>query len=227
LTTDEIEMLEAERAPNAGAEAVVFNLEVTGVATIGPETWGFSGDTQFSLATAEWLSLLRSLGYGTPPSIRDLVGRSLTAAPSWTWAEEKMKEARRHLALGEDREALRTAYLLLDAISANPYKAQWDEVLGDPNVAREKADVLRALLQAQAQVLSKLGRHPSWDMSDGRDRLMLPLDHWEAELSIALTQLVLAAADRWRTIREAHERERAAAGGPAVGPQDAKLGSSG
>jgi hypothetical protein len=211
LTMDEIETIEAERVPNAAAEVVQFNLDVAGVATIGSETWGFRGEIQFSLATADWLSLLRSLGYATPPSLQGLAGRSLTVAPSWGWAHEKISEARRHLALGEDREALRSAYLVLDAISANPYKAQWDEVLGDPDLPDEKADVIRRLLQAQAQVLSKLGRHPSWGISDGRDRTMLPLDHWEAELAIALTQLLLAAAERWRTVREAHAHERPAA----------------
>ena len=37
---------------------------------------------------------------------------------------------------------------------------------------------------------------------------MLPLDHWEAELAIAIGQLLLAAAERWRSIKGAHERKR-------------------
>lgn len=210
LTPDEVETIERDRGPNAMAEVLSFNLELNGIATVGAETWGFGGDVQFSLATADWLALLRLLGYMTPPSLRDLAGASMTLAPSWAWAEGKIRDARRHLALGEDREALRTTYILFDAISTNPYKSRWEEVLGDPDIPAEKADVIRSLLHAQAQVLNKLGRHPSSDLSDGRDRQMLPLDHWEAELTIALAQLLLAAVERWRSIKEAHDREQPA-----------------
>lgn len=208
LTPDEIELIEAERAPNVASERVMFNLDVRGIATVDESTYGFGGETQFSLATADWLALLRLLGYGVAPSLRGLAGEAMTLAPSWEVAEQKLRGARRYLALGEDRQALSTSYLLLDQIAANPYKSSWGNVLGDPDLPPEKADVLRALLQAQAQILSKLGRHPSWDHGDGHDRQMLPLDHWEAELAIALTQLVLAAAERWRSIKDAHERER-------------------
>ena len=208
LTPDEIEMIEAERSPNATAQAVVFYLDVAGVAMVGSETIGFRGDTQFSLATSDWVSLLRSLGYGMPPSPQGLAGQSLTLAPSWAWAEDKIKVARRHLALGEDRQALATAYSLFDAISTNPYKSVWAEVLDNSDVPEEKADVIRALLKANAQALSMLGRHPSFDLTDGRDRQMLPLDHWEAELLIALAQMLLTAVERWRSIREAHSGER-------------------
>jgi hypothetical protein len=208
LTPDEVETIEGDRVPNAGAETLPFNLEVNGIAAVGSETWGFGGDVQFSLPTADWLGLLRSLGYTTPASLQDLAGQSLTLAPSWAWAHDKIQDARRHLALGEDREALRTAYVLFDAISPNPYKAKWDEVLADPDLPAEKAAVIRALLHANANVLSKLGRHPSFDLTDGRDRQMLPLDHWEAELAIALSQLLLASVERWRSIREVHDGER-------------------
>lgn len=134
----------------------------------------------------------------------------MTLAPSWAWADERIQVARRHLALGEDRQALSTAYALFDAISTNPYKSAWTEALADPDISKEKADVIRALLQANAQALSKFGRHPSFGITDGRDRQMLPLDHWEAELLIALAQMLLAAAERWRSIRELHDRERSA-----------------
>jgi hypothetical protein len=208
LTADEIEAIERERAPNAAAESVSFNLEVHGVAVIGAETWGFNGDTQFSLATSDWLGLLRSLGYSTPPSVQDLAGQSLTLAPSWTWAQDKIQAARRHLSLGEDREALRTAYVVFDAVARNPYKSNWDEILADSVLPPEKVAAIRALLTSHAAILNKLGRHPSDDLTDGRDRQMLPLDHWEAELAVALSQLLLAAVERWRTIREAHGGEQ-------------------
>lgn len=208
VAPDEIEAIERDRAPNAGAETLSFNLELNGVASIDAETWGFGGETQFSLATSDWLGLLRSLGYGTPVSLQNLAGQSLIAAPSWAWAQEKIQAARRHLALGEDREALRTAYVLFDAVARNPYRAKWDEILADSDMPTEKAEIIRAFLNAHATTLNKLGRHPSDDLTDGRDRRMLPLDHWEAELAVGISQLLLAAVERWRTIREVHEHDR-------------------
>lgn len=56
---DEIELIEAVRAPNPAAECVLFNLEAQGIATVDQSKHGFSGDTQFSIATADWLGLLR------------------------------------------------------------------------------------------------------------------------------------------------------------------------
>ena len=207
LAPDEVELIEVERAPSAGAERVAFNLDVRGVAVVDQGTYGFAGDTQFSVATADWLALLRLLDYGVAPSLRGLAGDSMILEASWGVAQQKLREARRHLALGEDREALRTAYLLFDAMAANPFRSTWEAVLGDPALPPEKADVLRALLQAEASVLNKLARHPAWELTDGADRQMLPLDHWEAELSVALAQLLLAAALRWRSTKGAHELE--------------------
>jgi hypothetical protein len=199
LTADEIELIESERS--AGAEVMVLNLVVAGVATVGAETWGFEGESQLAIGISDWVTLLRSLGYLTPPTLQDAAGRSLTLAPAWGWAEDKIKEARRHLMLGEDREALSIAYRAFDAMSPNPYKSAWDELLKDAGVPTEKAAVIRSLLQAQAQLLNKLGRHPSFDGSAGSDRTMLPLDHWEAELAIGLAQMLLAGAQRWRELR--------------------------
>lgn len=209
LAPDEIELIEAERAPNSAADRVLFNLDAQGIATVGQSTYGFSGDTQFSIATADWLGLLRALGYGVPPSLRRLAGDAMTLAPSWDVAEQKLREARRHLALGEDREALRTAYLLFDAVARNPYRqGAWDAPLVDPELSGEKAAVITDLLRSHATMLNKLGRHPSDQSTDGGDRQLLPLDHWEAELAIAIGQLLLAAGERWRSIKGAHHRER-------------------
>ncbi|MHB8960365.1 MAG: hypothetical protein ACYDAN_12125 [Candidatus Limnocylindrales bacterium] len=210
LTQSDIEAIEQERAPNAGSETLSFNLEVGGVAVVGSETVGLAGEVQLSLATSDWLGLLGALGYITPPAIERLNGQAMTLAPPWAKAEGKLLAARRHLALGEDREALASAYRVFDAIATNPYKAKWGEALDDPDMPGEKADVIRELLRAHAQALSKLGRHPSYTLVEGSDRQMLPLDHWEAELLVALSQMLLAAAERWRSICAAHELERPA-----------------
>jgi hypothetical protein len=211
LQPEEVEQIEMDRAPSANAEAVPFNLEVRAVAALGPDVIGIRGETQFHIATSDWLALLRAMGYAVPPSLRGLAGESMTSAPSWSWAEQRLREARRHLALGEDREALRTAYVVFDAISANPYKSDWFEIR-EPDLPADKGETIAALLQAHAQILNKLGRHPSWDVADGGDRQMLPMDHWEAELVVALSQLLLSAAHRWRSIKSTRELEEV--GGP-------------
>ena len=39
LTLDEVEMIERDRGPNAAAETLSFNLEVTGIATVEQRPW--------------------------------------------------------------------------------------------------------------------------------------------------------------------------------------------
>lgn len=208
LAADEIELVETERAAAAKAQSLTFNLDLSGIAVLADRTVGFEGTSQFSLSSADWLALLGALGYGTPPSLAGLVETAMTDGVSWRVAEDKLRPARRQLGMGEDREALRSAYLLLDAISPNPYKSDWQEALEDPDMPPGKAAAIRGLLRAESHLLSALGRHPSWERSESGDREMLPLDHWEAELAVAVAQLLLAAAERWRTIKAAHELER-------------------
>jgi hypothetical protein len=207
LAPDEIETIEADRSANADVDVVMFNLDIAGVAVVGQETCGFEGDTQVSMTRDSWLSLIQSLGYVTPPAIQHLAGASMTSSAAWSQAEGKLRDVRRYLARGEDREALRAAYVSLDAISTNPYKSRWNEALDDSEVPSEKQDVFRALLQAHSQLLNRLGRHPSSKVNDDGDRVMLPLDHWEAELAVALTQLLLAGVERWRMIKRDHDND--------------------
>lgn len=215
LAQDEIELIEAERAPNSGADRVVFNFDAQGIAVVDGNIYGFGGDTQFSIATADWLGLIRALGYAVAPSLRALAGEAMILGASWGIAEQKLRDARRLLALGEDREALRTAYLRFDSIARNPYRPQaWAAALADPELAGEKATIVSELMSSYSTMLNRLGRHPSDQLTENGDRQMLPLDHWEAELLIAIGQLLLAAAERLRSFGSAHERVR------PVGPTD-------
>jgi hypothetical protein len=115
LTFDDIEVIERQRAQIGLAAHVVFRVEVAGVGTNGTAPVGFHGDTQVVIAAPEWVDLIHALGYATPASLHDLVGQSMTGSVVWTAARDKLAKARRQLALGEDHEALQSAYAIFDA----------------------------------------------------------------------------------------------------------------
>jgi hypothetical protein len=203
LTLDEIEQIERDRVPNVGSEVTTFRLTARAMASGANETLVVEGETSVQLASSDWISLIHALGYGAPPSLQALAGDALTADSSWNSAQNHLAKARKYLALGEDHEAMTLAYRAVEAITRNPYRtASWSGVIDAADMPPEKVEVIRGLLSAQANVLSKLGRHPGGDVVAGAERTMLPVDHWEAELAVASTQLLLAASIRWRTIHE-------------------------
>ncbi len=204
LADEDIEAIERDRGAPGGATEVVFNLDVEGIAMLQDQPWGFFGSTQFRMATQTWLELIAILGYNTPPSVAALAAAALTGDASWARAEERLRDAWQHLQRGEDRQALTSAYLKFDQIVRNPYRAAWGDALFAEDEPHEKADVVGALLKAHASILNKLGRHPS-DEASPKERGMLPLDHWETELALALSQLLLTAAERWGAIKAANE----------------------
>jgi hypothetical protein len=208
LTLDEVEQIERDRVPNVGSEVTSFQLTARAIAASATETLVVEGGTSIQLASSDWVSLIHGLGYGAPPSLRALAGEALTADSTWAAAQNQLAKARRYLALGEDHEALTLAYRAVEAITKNPYRAAaWSGVVEEADMPPEKVEVIRGLLSAHANVLSRLGRHPGGEVVEGKERTMLPVDHWEAELGVATTQLLLSASMRWRTIRERRRAE--------------------
>lgn len=199
LSAGDAEQVERGRTPTA--QEVLIGLEVRGIAVADGRTRGFAAETQLGIVASDWVDLLARWGDGTPASLTDLAGRSLTDAPSWAAARHRVAVARRHLSLGEDAQALSSIYRLFDEVARNPYKHAWDH-LARPDLPLEKQEAMAGLLRATASALNKLGRHPGDEITaDGR-RAMLPLDHWEAELLVAVGQVLLVGVDRWRALAE-------------------------
>lgn len=206
LPPEEIERIEHVR--QATGARPTFRLVLSGYAQITYATWAIGSELPFSLSTDEWLGLIRSLGYESPPSVTGLVGATLASDPSWQDAEEAMRRARALLNRGEDHEAVASAYRAFDQVLANPYKAAWTKRLISATVPPDKAKHLEVLLQKHTNVLSNLGRHPGGETDEDGNREMLPLDHWEAELLVATSQLLLAAVYRWRSKQAASDPEQ-------------------
>ncbi len=198
VTDDDIEEIEHERALRDMSGPVLFGVHVAGIAVDAGSTFGFSGDGQFTISPADWLSLREGLGYATPASVEQLISGSLTGTPIWKKVVDELAPARRLLELGEDRAALQVCYNLFDAIARNPYRATaWQSVLATTTLPAESGNVIAELLASHTQAINKLARHPS-DQADGANgRDMLPMDHWEAELLSILSHLLLAGARRW------------------------------
>jgi hypothetical protein len=210
LTPEDLELIERDRASTPGAP-LALRLHLSGVVEIDHETWGFAGDTSLSISAGDWTGLLGALGYGIPPSLSEL-GGGATGHVSWAEAERRLARARAFLRTGEGAEALEAAYHAMESIVRDPYKTNvWDDVLTD--LPPEKAAAIRQFLCANGQYLSRLGRHPV-DGTPGQPRQLLPLDHWEAELAVAVTQILLTYALRIRGRQKAPGA--AATDGPTV-----------
>jgi hypothetical protein len=201
LTANDIEVIEQQRARIGSAAPILFGVALEGVGVVAGSPIGFHGDTQMSIAASEWVDLIRQLGYSMPPPIDELVSQSMTASDVWKHSRERLAKAWRQLALGDDHAALQSAYRLFDDVVRNPYRADWTTILGATDVPAEKLKAISALLNAHTTLLNKLARHPADETNAQGERVMLPLDHWEAELLVGLSQLFVAAVERWLAMK--------------------------
>jgi hypothetical protein len=80
-----------------------------------------------------------------------------------------------------------------------PYDAQsWKSRL--TSVQDEKADGLPALLSGFATYCNKIGHHRErQNRNDAEDFPVMPLDHREADLAVAVAQYLLTCASRLRS----------------------------
>jgi hypothetical protein len=196
LHPEDIESIETTRDPDA--QEVNFEVRAAGVAQVANAVWTVSGSGNFAVPVSEWLSLLRQLGYGLPPSAMSLAGVASTMHPTWKKAELGLDEARKHLARGEDYQALTSCLDCFSAIVGKPYtKDGWLGVL--PDDPTQKKDSLAGLLSAHCTYLNRVGYHRDYGRPTGAEQLeRMPIDHWEAELAVATSQFLLTLAMRMR-----------------------------
>ena len=147
---------------------------------------------------SHWERLVQALGYSVPPSQASLVGPATRDHPSWTDATGRLANARSHLRHGEDYDALRESLGAVEALVTAPYSAgSWRPLLA--SLPAQKADGLAELFSGFATFCNKIGHHRERSERDGAGDLpAMPLDHWEADIAVALAQYVLTYASRLR-----------------------------
>jgi hypothetical protein len=195
---EEAEHLERDRATNAAA-VLPLRLRVAGLLRLGEAVIGTAGEGSIDLTAVEWAETLRRLGYATSPSVSALVGQAAGRHGSWAEAERRLSRARQALHAGGEREALAAAFEQFERLVNRPYLAgAWDPVFSRTPALKRKE--LAKLLAAHTSLISRVGRHldPEPDPDTG-ERNEFTLDYWEAELLVALSQLLLTLALRTRS----------------------------
>lgn len=194
----DLDAIEVDRADAPGAP-VSFRLLAEGSVALDTSVWGIGGETQLTLPASEWHGLLERLEYRTPTHLIRLAGEAVVAHPSWADAEGRLDLARRHLRVGNDEEALAAAFREFERLSESiaPYRPNaWENLA--PGAVEAKRRDLREMVAAHAMYLNRLGRHLDPQTGLPGERASIGVDHWEAELLLATSQLLLAAVIRYR-----------------------------
>jgi hypothetical protein len=173
-----------------------FKVNVEGIVQVPEGTFTVTGEGNVEVPVSEWTEYLTSLGYGVPPSLTALLAAGGVSHPSWSEAETRLKPARDRLRAGEDYLALTSCLGEFEKLESKPYLAEsWTPlVAGDPS---QKQEGVAGLLAAHCTYLNKIGHHKDRKDRDAMGDLKeMPLNHWEAELALAVSQVLLAYAIR-------------------------------
>lgn len=192
LLPEDMEKIESRR----DSQAANFRVRVTGLLQLPNVLFPVEGEGYFQVPVSEWLMLLTRLGYATPPSVASLVGAAVLESAAWRRAEQNLSSARRHLAAGEDRQAMTNCLDQFSALVTAPYNApSWLAVLSDD--PPQKKESFAAMLAGFCTYLNRVGYHRERSSATPGNQLVpMPLDHWEAESAVATAQIMLTMAIR-------------------------------
>ncbi len=200
LTPEDIEAIETDRADPPSPPS--FFLSVRGILELDGSCHMVEGEGQLLVALSDWQQHLTGLGYGIPPSIAGLAESASSKHPSWTDADKRLATAREALRLGDGHGALAKCLGAFEALVTAPYNDNsWLSWLHDgfaiAALPEQKANSIARLLSAHCSLLNRVGHHRDREEQDlAGDLLRMPLSHWEAELIVGSSQMLLAYALR-------------------------------
>ena len=201
---EDIEIVDQARS-NQPSAPLYLHVDISGIAKLISESGQFldlvairSAGQQLQVELSHWDRLLQALGYTVPPSQASVVTRGTLEHPTWADATKRLENARMHLRHGEDYDALRECLSALEGLVSAPYNAQaWKARL--TSVQDQKANGLAEMLSGFATYCNRIGHHRErQNRNDAGDLPVMPLDHWEADLAVAVAQYLLTYASRLR-----------------------------
>jgi hypothetical protein len=202
---EDVELVDQARS-NQPSIPIYFYLDISGIGKLIDDSGQFfdlvairSAGQQLQVELSHWDRLLQAIGYTVPPSQPSVVTRGTLEHPAWADATKRLENARLHLRHGEDYDALRECLSALEGLVSAPYNApSWKSRL--TSVQDQKADGLAELLSGFATYCNRIGHHRErQNRNDAGDLPVMPLDHWEADLAVALAQYLLTYASRLRS----------------------------
>jgi hypothetical protein len=205
IRDEDVELVDQARSnqPNA---PLCFHVNISGIAKLIDDNNQIvdlvpvrSNRQQLWVELSHWDRLLQALGYTVPPSQASVVTRGALEHFAWADATKRLENARLHLRHGEDYDALRECLSAFEGLVSAPYNAQsWTSCL--TSVQDQKADGLAELLSGFATYCNRIGHHRErQNRNDAGDFPVMPLDHWEADLAVAVAQYLLTYASRLRS----------------------------
>ncbi len=195
LTQQEVELLEERRR----GHDLVLELRCSGIATVPDPQQDTSRlasvttGTQVVIPRSDWEQALVNIAY-QPARWLELPLES-SHWPNWDQTIAQLQAAVGHLARGETHDVLRECLDLLERRRPAPNnKDSWRGVF---DVDPHKEEGLQLLVSGIAGYLNKVGHHRHRTVRDASGNLLrTTVDQWEAEIAVALTQLLVAYLER-------------------------------
>ncbi|WP_190919328.1 hypothetical protein [Paenibacillus sabuli] len=193
-----------ERVRNGDLE---FDIEVKAIVEIsenGNKMVPIIGRERVRFSGTDWISFIKHFGYSTkyglslPPSLLD--------DKSWLQAFEFLNDARKHMQRGKTYDALRQclstieSYMDFGKERGGPYSDKvWEELLLD--ITPQKKAGIAGLLAGVSTYLNKVGHHRNSKLKENGNLATVPLDQYEAELMLGISQLVVTYLERLKADR--------------------------
>lgn len=190
--SNDISALEGVRSADLG-----FEIEVKAIVEIsenGSKIIPIVGRDQIRISESDWISFLRHFGYSTKYGM--YLPPSLMNDKSWIQAFELLNDAREHMQRGKTYDALRQclstieSYMDFGKERGGPYSEKvWEELLYD--VTPQKKESIVKLITGVSTYLNRVGHHRNSKQKENGNLAPAPLDQYEAELMLGISQLVV------------------------------------
>jgi hypothetical protein len=194
VTPIELEHIEQIRR----GQGLQFALRCQGLALVNKDDGSTAavaahGGETVRVEQSAWEKILLGLKY--QPAANLSLPLSISQWPEWSRAVNDLQGGVQALSRGETHTALRACLSTLERLHSAPYTPEsWD---GFFDVDEQKEAGLRELLSGVAKYLNKVGHHRSRTQRDAANNLtQSSVDHYEAEILVAITQLLLTYVGR-------------------------------
>jgi len=191
---DDLQTIERLRG-NDRRSPVRFQLRVRGIGQMAGSTVGVAGEGTIEVAASDWDGLLGSFGYELPSLATQSIQGLAPEHPSWADALRRLAPAREHLRRGETHAAFRSCLSEFENLVSPAYdRAAWQSRLA--HLDSQKAEGAALAIAGHASLLNKVGHHRSRETDGVGEHPLMHLDQWEAEIGVAMSELLLAFALR-------------------------------
>ncbi|WP_258297652.1 hypothetical protein [Paenibacillus peoriae] len=198
LDSNDISIIE-----NIRSRDLDFSVEVKAIVDLDENginrTIPITGNHHIRIPETDWIRYIQHHGYSSKYGMN--ISTSLLNDPSWVSAYEQLSQAQEHLRRGLSYDALRQCLSVIESYTdgkghGGPYSPKaWEEFLADH--VEQKKDGITKLLTGVSTYLNKVGHHRHSRMNSEIDNLTpVPVDSYETELMLGITQLVVTYLER-------------------------------